>query len=686
MKTKLKLIAATISSILTTCSFANDTVSEQSVERITVLATNSNGIKINTNSLIKLPGTINDPIQSLEALPGVVLATSNSGGPIGEPAIRGSSSKDNLYITDGLEMGYIFHNDGLSVYNPLLIESFELNAAAWSPKYTNANGGVIVTQLRDPDADRATKVLDLSIARSGFLVETGVTEDTALYISFRESLVHTYIDNFIEDEEFSFKNAPRNRDYQSKLLWQVDNNNSLRFSAHGAKDYVEIEYDEDGRDISKNPDLASGESREVYYHSQAMSWLTEQDDWEANTSVNLLTMNQQEQEGDIFSWDAKINKIIVKNHTEYFANDYTLSAGFQFTDTKVDYRYSGRALPCNTEFEMCPVSYFSPTFYDKDTLKQQEYSLYGNISGDINSSVSFNVGVAAIGNNLNDENHVEPRANIAWQIDEGNRVTLSYGLHHTWIKDYRLLTQVLGNDELKASESSHYLLSLDSNIANDWQLRTEFYYKNLDNLVVANPNAQITKPGQYIPSNETNYLNAASGKAYGAEVLINKSFSNNWLGWASLAYSKTERENSATGESFNSEFDLPWIANIVINYQYDNNWTFGAKWRYQSGRRYTNVISATPYTEPNKSEPLLYIPHWGDFNGKQAKGYHRLDLRADYQTTLMGYDVSYYAEVLNVYGSQTIQEYEYEKDYSTYEKDYQFPDMPLPSIGISLSF
>ncbi|NTS76290.1 TonB-dependent receptor plug domain-containing protein [Catenovulum sp. SM1970] len=686
MKTKLKLISIAIAANCATYAQANDNLPEEDIERITVLATQSNGIKISTSDLIKLPGTINDPIQSLEALPGVVLATSNSGGPIGEPAIRGSSSKDNLYITDGLDMGYIFHNDGLSVYNPLLIESFELKTGAWSPQYADANGGVIVTQLRDPDAERSQKVLDLSIARSGFLYESGISDDLAFYVSFRESLVHTYVDNFIEDEEFSFKEAPRNRDYQSKLLWQLDSANSLRFTAHGAKDYVEIEFDEDGRDIGKNPDLASGERQEVYYHSQAVSWLSEQDNWEFNTSLNHLDSNQQEREGDIFSWDADIKQIIFKNHSQYFADDYTLSLGLQITDTQVDYVYAGRALPCNTEFEVCPPTYFSPTFEDVGSIDQLDYNVYANLEGELSANWRYQFGVSAIGNDFNNEDYIEPRASLAWQMNDKNRLTLSYGQHHTWIKDYRLLTQELGNPELEASESTHYVLSLDSELEDGWQVRTELYYKDLDNLVVANPAAQADGPGQIIPDNVTTYFNAASGKAYGGEILVNKTFSDNWLGWASLAYSKTERENDITGESFNSEFDLPWIANVVINYQWSDNWTIGAKWRYQSGRRYTDVISSTPYTEPGESEPLFYIPQWGEFNAEQAKGYHRLDIRADYQSSLFGYDASYYFEVLNVYGSQTIQEYEYFEDYSDYEKDYQFPDQPFPSVGVTINF
>ena len=39
-----------------------------------------------------------------------------------------------------------------------------------------------------------------------------------------------------------------------------------------------------------------------------------------------------------------------------------------------------------------------------------------------------------------------------------------------------------------------------------------------------------------------------------------------------------------------------------------------------------------------------------------------------------------------MYASRAVQELEYNQDYSEFEKDYQFPDMPLPSIGITINF
>ena len=659
---------------------------DNKLETITVVAPKSNSIKISSQQLVTLPGTGNDPIKGLEALPGVILATPNSGGPISEPAIRGSSRNDNLYLTDGLDMGYIFHNDGLSVYNPLLIESFELKTGAWSAQYNNANGGVIMTTLRDANGDAPQNVLDLGIYRSGFLLERAVGDDAAFYVSFRESLVHTYIDNFIEDEDFSFSVPPRNRDYQAKYNWFINDTDKLTLSASGAKDYIEIAFDEDGRDIAKNPDLASGEAFQEYYHSQAIDWQRAFDDVEWRINLNHLQTNQQSREGDVYSWNADITEWILKSDNAFSGENFDAQFGFELSNTEIDSRSSGRLLPCNTEFEMCPASYFSDTFSTQHEFDIQQYTAYINTVGQLSDSFSYELGFSAIGSDLNDENYIEPRTSLNWQLSDEQSVRVAYGKHHTWIDDYRLLSPISGNASMKASRSEHYTLNYTHSFGSFWQARFETYYKTFDGLVVANPNAQKRLPDQTIGANVPQYLDVATGKAYGAELLINKSFNDNWLGWFSIAYSKTDRKNPLTNQTFNSEFDLPWVANMVVDYTFNERWSLGAKWRFQSGRRYTDVVSAQPYYDDNTNKPLFYIPQYEAFNASSVKNYHRLDLRLDYNTTWLGKDTNFYFEVLNVYGSRTIQEFEYTPDYSSYEKDYQFPDMPLPSVGVTITF
>ncbi len=124
--------------------------------------------KISTKKLLKVPGAGGDPLRAIEALPGVVLG---GYGSYSVPAVRGASPEDNIYITDFVPVGYVFHNDGGSTYNDNLVEDFKLMAGAWGSEYYNALGSVMSTHLRDPYAEKLTTTLDLGLLRVGGLVE-----------------------------------------------------------------------------------------------------------------------------------------------------------------------------------------------------------------------------------------------------------------------------------------------------------------------------------------------------------------------------------------------------------------------------------------------------------------------------------------------------------------------------------
>lgn len=687
------LLTSYFTAVSTTVSAAdeNNNLTMTALEEIEIIGRQTQGLEILTKKLTSLPGTANDPLKAIESLPGIIMTPSPTGGPIAEPAIRGSSPKDNRYSTSGVEVGYVFHYDSLSIYNPQLIDSFQVLNGAWSAADSNATGGVIKTQLREPDGTGPSSI-DLSLVRAGFLYEDAITDNSAFYLAFRESLIHTYVDNFIDDEEFSFKQPPRNRDYQGQIAWQVSDQQTLKLLATGAIDYLEISFDEDGRDVGKNPDLASGERYEQNYHNQALildsDW---SDTWQSTLSLNHLQLSENQREGDILNWQGDSQKITLRTDNQLSLSEGDLEVGGEWRQTTVDYSASGRRLPCNIEFEACPPSYFSPEFSDTGRLDIDSYQAYASFTGDISDSLSYTLGLNALGNqssgaSRDNENYIEPRARVDWQVNDNHRLALAYGDHHQWQEDYLYITPGWGNPDLEASRAQHLLLSWQAELGDGWNLRTEAYYKDMENLVVANPQAQVQAPDQVVSSDTPSFLNAANGKAYGVELLVSKALTDRWFGWASLAYSKTERTNELTDEQFNYMFDLPLVANLVLDYRFSDSWNAGLHWRFQSGRRYTDVVSASPYTEAGGEEPLFYVPEYGQFNEQQLKNYHRLDVRVDYLTQLGGLDSRIYFEVLNVYGSQAVQEFEYSEDYSSYELDYQFPDQPLPSIGIALTF
>ncbi|NVK23765.1 MAG: TonB-dependent receptor, partial [Gammaproteobacteria bacterium] len=373
----------------------------------------------------------------------------------------------------------------------------------------------------------------------------------------------------------------------------------------------------------------------------------------------------------------------VKNIQDF--SQGVLTSGLDLTQQNIKYVVTGKRQPCNNEFEVCPPSYFAPVETETEDLDINFVTAFADFDWDIIESWIFKLGVSANQNDFNDQQFLEPRVAVKWSFTDDYQLKVAYGQHHQWFRKYQYLSDTFGAPDLELARSEHYVFGLEYEGASDWAWRLETYYKEMFDLIVANPAAQTDSLNDSAAAQD-NYLNEGTGKAYGIEFLVNKAISENWYGWLSIAYSKTERVNEITDESFNYQFDLPWIVNLVANYEINDKWQLGGRWRLQSGSLYTPITGAAPVYVEGQDEPLFYDPIEGEFNSQRLEEFHRLDVRLDYKTEWFGYDTDVYFEVLNLYGQQSLEGYDYNEDYTEREEEYQFPSSPIPSIGVKMVF
>ncbi|NVK39180.1 MAG: TonB-dependent receptor, partial [Gammaproteobacteria bacterium] len=217
-----------------------------------------------------------------------------------------------------------------------------------------------------------------------------------------------------------------------------------------------------------------------------------------------------------------------------------------------------------------------------------------------------------------------------------------------------------------------------------WSTKLEVYYKDIDELIVANP--ELATDANATPT----YLNGGTGEAYGLELLINKNLTDKWYGWLSVAYSKTKRTNDLTGLDLDYELDRPWIVNLVATYQKNEKTSYGFKWRYQSGSLITPITGATPYdangneidpAPANPADAYIYDPNEGKPNSQRLSPYHRLDFRLDHDVSKRS---TVYFEIINLYNRANVSDYSYNKDYTEKEEVTSLPI--IFSVGAKLVF
>ncbi|NVK39208.1 MAG: hypothetical protein HWE18_14870, partial [Gammaproteobacteria bacterium] len=488
-------------------STKEDDVAELST--INVSGSEVKGPEITTDKLLKVPGAGNDPLKAIEALPGVVLG---GFGPFSIPAVRGSSPQDNIYLTDFMPVGYVFHNDGNSTYNDNLIEDFSLKAGAWGPEYSNAIGAVLATKLRDPYQEPLTTTIDASFLRVGALVEGAVTDDSAFYFSYRRSLLEFYVENFIDEDELTFTEVPKNSDYQFKYQWRLSPVTNLRFIATGANDSVGIDFGPESDDLAREPGLEGGLAADTYYHNQGFLF----DTVFAGGTSTILSLSRKEEDvsfsvGSLFDLDAVNYEYRLKNYYNTpLDNGDTFRYGFDLSSTEIEYTATGLNTYCNDELgDECPPASLGTPFNNSDTLTIN--GLYTFVAYDWLATPDWEItlGLGNSYNDFNEEKMLQPRVSTRYALDDAWTLTAAVGRHSQFIREFRFIAEELGNPDLKQPDAKHYVVGFEHQYDDSWSTKLEVYYKDIDELIVANP--ELATDANATPT----YLNGGTGEAYG---------------------------------------------------------------------------------------------------------------------------------------------------------------------------
>jgi len=633
---------------------------------------------VKTERLLKVPGSGNDPMRAIGSLPGVVFSSAQSS----EPAVRGSSPDDNAFYLDFFEVGYIFHTDASSIISDNALGDFALLPAAFGPQYNGATGAVIEADSRRPDFGNRQAVLDLSFLKAGIFVEQPTGDNQGFYLSARQSLFQYYIENLLDDEEFQFTTVPEYYDYQGKYEYAVSNTESITFNIIGARDKAGLLFDEDSDQVQQDPGLSGGIGFEQYFNSQALLW----EKIHAGGLQQKIGLSQLEEKlqfriGTDNHIDVKVNDYTLKSQfTDYLSLDHEVTFGVELGLTRIGGmgRYAGP--PCDEFQADCRLvdgtqtlaSNFDETIYSLDVGAVDHWQ----VTDDWNLSPGLLVSVEDYTN----EWFIEPKLDSDWRFAPFWNLNTGFGQYHDFPDNFGQYDKNFGNPELKLPSATHWVIGIEHELRSDLLIKLDSYYKTMEGLVIARQsqdNYSDLTLAQY--NNLPRYTNEAHGKAWGLELFVNKDLSDHWYGWASLAWSRTQRTNEITGEDFRYSYDQPVVINAVAGYEFNDRTSIGLKWRYQSGQLITPLTGA----EQDTDNAQLYNPTYGELNSERLPAYHTLDARIDRLYVYDGWEMTLYGEVINLYGRDNVIDYQYKNaDYSEREEVTDLPT--LISVGVKL--
>ena len=648
--------------------------STQDMEEIVVLGQKETLTQVKTERLVQVAGAGNDPMRAIASLPGVTF-TSGRGG--GEPAVRGSSPQENLYIVDFLPVGYVFHVDGSSILSDNTVQDFKLDSAGFGAEYNNVSAAVIEANSRDPYAT-SQAIVDLSLLRAGVFLETGDDDDGG-FLSARQSLFQYYIKNLMDEEDFSLTTVPEFYDYQGKYQWRWDRD-KVSIQAMGARDKAGVLFDEDSDEVEQDPELSGGIEYYNQFHSQGLLW---EHFYESGMThkAGLYRLDQNFRFRLGHNNRIDVNTVDQGIRTEFsraVSADHTLMWGVHLVDRDIDATGKLQIPPCDEFQPDCRASTGKEELVISEHFDVLNADVFLTDEWVVSDTFTVTPGVLYSWDDYTEQSFLQPKLQTRWQFLDDWAWQTAYGNYHKLPNDFFSYSPTTGNQDLKQPESTHYETGLEYQYSDSLLARVDVYYKTMDKLILARQDESV-----YPGLNEEEYLalpkytNDATGRAYGMELFINKDITDNWYGWLSVAYSRTFRKNEITDKSFRYQTDQPLIVNMVANYQWNDTWNLGMKWRMQSGQLITSVEGAS--FDPDQN---AYQPVYGDLNSERLPMQHALDVRADRSMELFGMPTDFYVEAINLYGQNNVEGYEYSGDYSSREEVKALPT--IVSFGFKI--
>ena len=246
------------------------------------------------------------------------------------------------------------------------------------------------------------------------------------------------------------------------------------------------------------------------------------------------------------------------------------NGGLEYTQKNIN--YSGRitAPSCSSELDSpsgCNISDSTEELTGSGDIPVHEYDAHIADIWQVTPDWTLTPALALSYDDYTSETFIEPRLRSRWQFRDQWWFNAAYGDHHILPDNFGQYIAPFGNEDLQQPTARHVELGLEQQLRDDLLWKIELYYKQLDNLIIGRPKLDQDRKDDPAYIAEYNalprYTNDAEGKTWGLEFFLNKNLSDRWYGWLSVAYSRTFRTNTLTGENFTYEYDQPLIINAV---------------------------------------------------------------------------------------------------------------------------
>ncbi|CUS97238.1 TonB-dependent receptor [Candidatus Kryptobacter tengchongensis] len=617
--------------------FIEITLREKTIEEemITITASaftggEGKGVTLTPLEVVLTPGAAADVFGAIKTFPGIQTISEGSG-----LFVRGGDVSETAVILDGAYINHPYRyespNGGyFGMISPFLLKGIFFSSGGFSVEYGNALSGILDMKSLDLPYEKLINI-GVGLAALSTMIKLPIKPDK-VGISMSGNYSDTRHLFKLNGHTYRFSQYPKAYDINLNLMYQYSSKGRLKLFLFREKNDIGIEvkhlseafYEGDNvtnfvnlswQDLIASKFLLSGN---IAYTNFAKKQ-------KLDAFLDLLTderLHQIRLKGEY----QISNNMVLQSGIELFRDDISYKGRFQFPDEET----SG-----------------SETIKVDANYKAYRLAFYSQLQVNFSTKLSYVIGFRYERHSKSNQQLLDPRSSLSLKLKNNWDLVFSIGQYHQFPEPV-FFDPVIGNPDLKAMKSWHYILGLVHH-SESTILRIELYYKDYKNLL--------------INDQKLNYVNQGYGFSKGLDFFLKR----DWEFFKvriSYSYLEAKRKWMDAPKLSPTKFDIPHNFTVVAQLNL-TRLNIGMLYQYAAGKPYTS--------EPNQ------------YHDKRTPSYQRLDISLSYLFNLIGNGIDvFYLAISNVLGRENILDYIYSPDY---KKPVPIKSVMLRSFyfGISIS-
>ena len=615
---------------------------------------------ITSEEVQKNAGSNRDISKAILSLPGVgTTATFRN-----DLFIRGGSSAENKFYIDGIEVPVInhFQTQGASggprgLITIDFIKDVDFYSGAFPAKRNGTLSSLFEFNLKQARKDKMGYKAILGLDDMQLMMDGPLSKDQSWSGLF--SVRKSNLQLLFKAIDLPF--LPSYYDMTLKVSKKFKNGNELYFIGLGAID--EFKFNENAEPTLYNLTLIERlpvSPQWNYTVGAGYRHLAENGNWLFTWSRNMLDnqatkyyRNIETPENLLIDYHSQESENKIRADRNFRLGDFQMSSGANvnfatyFNDSNLKAITQSGAVADQYLSEMNLAQY---GFYLQSSRKFLESKL--------ELSAGFRIdGSDYSGLTSNPLEQFSPRISMKYQLADQFALNLNGGIYYM-LPSYTALGYAqngnfINKNSLKYIKNSQIVGGVEFNGNNNLRITAETYYKKYKNypFSLRNGISLANLGGDFGVVGAEPLDSRGVGETYGIELLAQKRTVNDFYGIASYTFGHS-KFSDLNGDLKPSSWDSRHILSLTGGKYFSRNWNIGARFRLQSG------LPETPY-DLEKSQLVNVwnianapVSDYILLNSQRGNLVHQLDIRAEKKWIFNKWQMTFYVDVVNVYGSK----------------------------------